>query len=565
MATASETPAHQPALGLWDAVSIILGIIIGAGIYETPPEVFRGVTDAPLAYSLWAICGILVLVGALCYAELATTYPRDGGDYVYLTRAYGSLIGYLFGWTQLAVIQTASIGLMAYVFADYATRLFVLPVSTDPVMLPKLSTLTYACAAIVGITCLNLAGVRAGRPVQNILTLAKIIGLGGIVITALAFPSRDDNTVLGTIIGVDNGIAQVYADEGYGRYDEDQEMENRDYEFVVTPKTRMLIDFKDSVHERPVLLEDFATNKYVVIVHDRNPEQPEAQLIRTRKKGVDLTDLMFVMVLVLLTYGGWNDAAFVAAEVRDPNENIPRALLFGTIGVMAIYLLINWAYVRALGFEACQNSQQIAADVLNLLPGGYGQQIMCVLVMISALGAINGLAFTSARVYATLGADYSLFAWLGRRHPRTDSPIMALVIQMIISIGMVVGVSLLQGHRGGFYLLLQCTAPVFWAFFLLTALSVFVLRVRDPHVERPFKVPAYPILPLLFVATCGYMVYSGVMYAQELGLVGAALVVAGIPFYFLSKRTIHNPVPVAAAESTAPVDDGVSPPAGSNT
>lgn len=571
MATASDNQAHQPQLGLWDAVSIIIGIIIGAGIYETPPGIFRGVTDAALAYSIWAGCGILVLVGALCYAELATTYPRDGGDYVYLTRAYGSLVGFLFGWTQLAVIQTASIGLMAYVFADYANRLYELPLALGPEFdIHQVSAVAYAGAAIIAVTLFNAAGVTLGKGVQNFLTIVKIIGLAGIVITAVVYRHHDDNLVRGTVVGFTPGQVQVLADIGYGRYDEvDEDNENRDYIFDVKDGTRMEVDFKGTVNDRPVRLDDFARNKHVVVVYERDEGHDVATLIRTVKKGVSVQDLMMILVFVLLTYGGWNDAAFVAAEVKDPSYNIPRALIFGTLGVMGIYLLINWAYVRALGFDAAQNSREIAADVLNLIPGGYGEQMMCVLVMISALGAINGLAFTSSRVYATLGADYTLFSWLGRHSPLTGAPVIALLLQMVISVAMVAGVAAVEGHMGGFFTILRCTAPVFWFFFLLTALSLFILRVRDSHLPRPFKVPAFPILPLIFVATCGYMFYSGIMYAMEYGLIGLALVVAGVPFYFLSGRHIPAPVPAVmlepepapAAEPEPAGDDENLPPA----
>ncbi len=554
MATDSEAQAHRPQLGLWDAVSIIVGIIIGAGIYETPPRIFSGVSDPTLAYSIWAMCGILALIGALCYAELATAYPRDGGDYVYLTRSYGPLVGYLFGWTQLAVIQTASIGLMAYIFADYGSRLFVLPLSPDPEAARVFSNLCYAGSAIIGITLLNLAGVRTGKGVQNFLTLVKIVGLAAIVVAAFGFSHRrPDTLMLGTVIDIEPGKLHVYADQGYGRYDEENEAEARDYVFTVDPKTRMQINF----NSKDVKLDDFAKNKHVVVVYEREGSDSVARLIRTIKKGTDVRDLMMVLVFVLLTYGGWNDAAFVAAEVKDPNRNIPQALIIGTLGVMGIYLLINYAYVRALGWEGVQHSDQIAADVLNLLPGGHGEPLMCILVMISALGAIQGLTFTSSRVYSTLGGDYSLFSGLARINPRTDVPTLSLVIQMLISVTMVVGVSpIFEGQSGvellldnlgmsrpestgrsGFDRLLQCTAPVFWAFFLMTALAVINLRIQDRDVPRPFKVPAFPILPLIFIAMCGYMLYSGSLYAGELGFVGWGLVLAGVPLYVLSRRT----------------------------
>jgi len=173
--------AAQPMrarLSLWDTVSVIVGIIIGAAIYEAPPLVFRDAGSPWLGLAVWAIAGLLCLVGALCYAELASTYPRLGGDYVYLTRAYGSEVGFLYGWAQLAVIQTGSIGMMAYVFADYAVKLWSLP--------RELGVL-FALGAVVVLTCLNLMGVLVSKGTQNVLTACKVLGLGGIVIAGLCW------------------------------------------------------------------------------------------------------------------------------------------------------------------------------------------------------------------------------------------------------------------------------------------------------------------------------------------------------------------------------------------
>jgi amino acid transporter len=575
MSSDHAAQGQAPQLGLWDAVSIILGIIIGAGIYETPPGIFQAMPRESMTYIVWAVCGILVFIGALCYAELATTYPRDGGDYVYLSRAYGPLVGYLFGWTQLAVIQTASIGLMAYIFAGYGARLFALPLGTDVETARLLSTLIYACAAIVVITAINLAGIRLGKPVQNFLTLIKVIGLVGIVVVAIGFRHRDDNLMVGRYAGSEEAdFIEVDADPDYVRVEYDP-FENDDivvnkFKYAVNKDTKLLVNFKSETKDRkgqtvPVTLDTFKYHRNVVVVFDKS-DPPVALSIRTAQNDMSLTALMGAMVLVLLTYGGWNDAAFVAAEVRHPSRNIPRALVLGTLGVMGIYLLINWAYVRALGWEHAQNANEIAADVLSLLPGDvgkHGEAIMCVLVMLSALGAMNGLIFTSSHIYATLGADYQLFSWLGQRSPRTGAPVASLFIQMVIALAMVIGVSLLRLsglENSGFFLLTQCTAVVFWSFFLLTALSLFILRIKDRGRPRPFKVPAFPILPLIFVATCGYMIYSSVNFGGWLGLIGGGLVLAGVPLFFLSPRTPHpDPLPEPEDDVESAVAAGLPP------
>src|SRR5262249_33136049 len=265
------------------------------------------------------------------------------------------------------------------------------------------------------------------------------------------------------------------------------------------------------------------------------------------------------MVLIMVAYGGWNDAAFVAAEVRDRDRNLPRALLGGTALIALLYVLVNGAYVFGLGQERVEESSRVAADTLALLPGEvgqYGQIGMSMLVMIAALGAVNGLIYTSSRIYATLGADYSLFAPLGKWSRGLGTPIWSLLLQMLITLGMLVLVGTEQGREllnrvtlglgfrevttwfeGGFFPLLQCSAPIFWLFFLMSGLSLFVLRINEPHVERPFRVPLFPIVPLLFCATCGYMLYSGITFAGQLGLLGAILVLLGIPFFIFSRRS----------------------------
>jgi len=273
------------------------------------------------------------------------------------------------------------------------------------------------------------------------------------------------------------------------------------------------------------------------------------------------------MVLVFLTYGGYNDAAYVAAEVRDGRRNIPRALVYGVLGITALYLLVNAAYLTALGFDGVRRSHAVAADVLAGPLGGGAGAVMCLLVMVSALGAVNGMLFAGARVYTSVGAEYSVFAWVWAGHRGRGVPRGALLSPALISLGLIalvgtdvgrraldvqavwVGLGALTWEgRGGFETLLRCTAPVFWLFFLLSALSLFVLRWRDRHLPRVFAVPFYPVTPLLFCATCGYMLYSSIAYAGQLGLVGAALLAAGLPLYAVSRRLTPR---TAAAEASA--------------
>lgn len=571
----SPSGEHQPEakLGLVDAISIIVGIIIGATIYETPPEIFFKARTPWVALALWAVAGLLAFVGALCYAELATAYPRSGGDYNYLTRAYGPLVGYLFGWAQLAVVQTASIGMMAYVFADYLVRynreaqLWQL----DALQVGDFSfppTFLYATGAVVAITFLNMLGVVLGKLAQNLLTFAKIVGLLGIVVAGFFFanspqaPEKQKEVVHGTVVSTSE--KQLVVREAQSE---------KERTFVVSAETRVTIDNEDMSEEKDEKTGKTQRKKNTVTRLEKDQgvkvftekgavESTAALQIRT-VHAIEFGALASAMVLIFLAYGGYNDAAFVAAEVRNRRRNLPLTLLIGVVLVTLIYLLVNGAYLYGLGFDHAENASTIAADVLKLLPdkyGAYGEQAMCILVMVSALGAVNGLIFTSSRIYSTLGSDYSLFAPLGQWNRTFGTPIAALLLQLLICLGMIFTVSTTQGRQAinevfvwlglqpvgfwgssGFFPLLRCSAPIFWLFFLMTGMALFVLRLNDRDTERPFRVPLYPLVPLLFCATCGYMLWSGINFAKELGLVGAGLVLLGVPFYVFSRRSVPEP------------------------
>lgn len=459
----SRHDGTQPHLSLWDTASIIVGIVIGAGIYETAPLIFSNVSGPWMALAVWAIGGVLSLIGALCYAELATTYPRSGGDYTYLSRAYGSWAGFLFGWAQLAVLMTGSIGMMAYIFADYAVQVW----NFGP-----LATFVYASLAVLVLSAINIAGLVFGKTAQNILTCAKVVGLSSIFLVGLLWAGSDKGEVRGLSSAATSG------------------------------------------------------------------------------------SLGLAMVFVLYTYGGWNDAALVSAEVENRRRNIPRALILGTAIIAIIYLLINAAYLMVLGFDGARQSNAIAADVLARPFGTSGAKIISLLVMVSALGAVNGMIYTGSRIYSTVGEDFGLFRWLARWHPALRTPIRSLLIQMLITLLLIALVGTNQGRsllnamvqglglgtlswrgHGGFETLLQCTSPVFWLLFLMSAVAVIVLRYKDRHVERPFTVPLFPVLPLIFCATCAYMLYRSADYAGKLIIVGIIPLAIGVLLYILAARS----------------------------
>jgi amino acid transporter len=421
-ANAGATPAApRRQLSLLDSTSIIVGIIIGASIYESAPSIAASVPNAIWLLGLWLFGGVLSLVGALCYAELATAYPTEGGDYVYLTRAYGRKIGFLFGWAQFWIVRPGSVGTVAYVFARYANQLWHLGEGTGPLIV-------YAVGSIVVLTGINLLGLQPGKWTQNILTIAKFAGLAAVV-------------VAGFLVGSAGSSA------------------------------------------------------------------PAAGPPRT----LSLDGLSFAMIMIFFAYSGWNEMAYVGAEVRRPEKNILRALLLGTVAVAILYVLVNLAFVLSLGFEGLRNTKAVAAEVLRRTPvGTAGGRCISLLICITALGGINGMIFTGSRIYYAMGTEHRLYAWLGQWSARRDAPIRSLLIQAAVTVALAVGFGLTPN---GFESSVKFTAPVFWSFFFLVGLGLFVLRSREPGQSRPYRVPLYPFTPALFCLSSLFMVYSSLTYA----------------------------------------------------
>lgn len=433
-----QTSAIKPTLTLIDAIAITVGIVIGAGIFETPALVAQNAGSGMQVTLLWALGGAISLIGALCFAELSTAYPHPGGNYFYLIRAFGRPLGFLFVWARMIVLQPGSIVLLAFVFGDYATQ--ILP-------LGPLSASLYAIAAIAFFTWLNLLGIHQGKWTQNLLTTAEVSGL-----------------LLVTIIG-----------------------------FLWTTSAA--------------------------------PAAPPAAAPAASNIGL-------AMVFVLLSYGGWNEAAYISSELQNLRRNMLRSLLWSIGIISVVYLLINLAYLRGLGISGMAESNAVAADLMRRALGEPGVWFISALVCIASLGSINATILTGARTNYALGQDFSLFSSLAQWQTRGGTPRQALLIQAAISLALVLLGSL---GRNGFETMVAYTAPAFWFFFLMTGISLFILRSKDSGTPRPFRVPFYPITPILFCLACGYLLYSSLTYATSLKyiglgtLTGVIAVLAGIP------------------------------------
>ncbi|HLA13251.1 MAG TPA: amino acid permease [Pyrinomonadaceae bacterium] len=428
-----------PTLSVKDAVSIIVGIVVGAGIFRTPSLVAGNVTSEASALMLWVAGGAISLVGALCYSELTSTYPHTGGDYHYLTRSYGKSVSFMFVWSRITVIQTGSVAILAFAFGDYASQVF---------RLGEFSPSIYAAFVVVSLTSLNIMGVRHGTRTQNLLTAVEVFSLL-LLIGAGIFLAQ-------------SGVAPT--------------------------------------------------------------DPPETTQGSSSAIGLAL-------VFVLLTYGGWNEAAYISAEMKG-RRDVARALLIGIGVITGLYLLVNWAYIRGLGLSGVAGSDAVAADLMRKATGEGGALFVSLLVAISALTSANATMFTGARTNYALGRDFQLFRFLGRWQRAGNTPTNSLLVQGAIALALV---AIGTATRNGFATMVEYTAPVFWLFFFMVGLSLILLRIKDSETRRSFSVPLYPLTPILFCASCLYMLQASLAYTGIGALLGVAVLLTGVPVLFLAR------------------------------
>lgn len=473
---------QQPrrVLTLLDAVCLIVGTIIGAGIFETTPQIAAQAGGIYWLIALWLLGGLLALIGAVCFAELTTANQNAvGGDYVYLKKATGRPLAFLFAWAAFWVIRPGNIAAMAMIFARYFDE--IVPIPGDSVVPHPL--LVYAFLAVVLLSAANLIGMHQGKWVQNFLTISKVSGILIIVGLAFLFPAE----------------------------------------------------------------ASFA--------------QPSTPLTGG--------SILLAMVLIMFTFGGWNDISFVAAEIKSPQKNLFRSLVIGTLGVTAIYVLINLAFCVGLGYEAMASSQAVAADVVketlgtNSLIGLESSRFVSALVCISCLGAINGIILTSPRIYFAAGQDYPQLGILGRWDRKRDLPWPATMAQVAVTVGLLLVCYICTNEKtDAFFVILITTAPVFWLFLGITALTVIILRFRPasrsstsghPSPATPentdtpvFRVPLFPLPPLILAVACFAMVYTSVEFLilnkfwLAAGLIGTIMLI-GIGLAVVLKPQVETP------------------------
>ena len=439
----NEVAAPRETLSLADSLVIVVGMIVGIGVFATPSMIAQFAGSSFNYLALWLLGGMLTLIGALCYAELATAFPHAGGEYHFLSRAYGRGSALMFAWARCTVIQTGAIALVAFVYGDYAQGI---------VPLGPYGPAIHAGIIILIFTSINIAGTMQGKTAQQIFTAMDILAILMLV-------------AAGLVVVVSGG-----------------------------PKLAA-----------PSTLGGGGSNM-----------------------------LGLAMVFVLLTYGGWNEAAYLSAELRDGKRNMVRVLVVSIVTVTVFYFLAAWAYLYVLGFEGLQKSNAIAADVMRAAFGPSGAALIALFVCGSAISTLNATIFTGARVYYALGRDLPGLKFFGVWSARGENPANAFLLQGAIALALV---GLGAFSRNGFKTMVEYTSPVFWLFMTMVAGSIFVFRRRDPRRTLSYRVPFYPLTPMIFTATCIYMLYSSLAYTGIGALYGAGVLLMGTPLLLLNKGT----------------------------
>jgi amino acid transporter len=400
------------------AVALIVGIVIGAGIFKTPALVAGISGDAGWALTIWVAGALISMAGALCYAELCTAYPHAGGDYHFLRRAFGRDLAFLYAWARATIINTGSIALLAFVFGDYFSTL---------VPLGAHSSAIWALVIMVALTMLNMAGIHASSRMQMVLITLEVAGLLAVVLAGLWFGDAAAPASLSWFEKVPSAGAWGLA-----------------------------------------------------------------------------------LVFVLLTFGGWNEAAYVSAELIGGPRSMVRVIVFSMLVLTAIYLLVNLALLWGLGQAVLSGSKTAASSLVGMAFGTWAEKALGLSVAIAALTSINATIIVGARTNFALGRDWVSLQALGQWQTQNGAPRKALWAQAVIAIALV----LLGMQEGdGFSTMVEFTAPVFWGFLFLVGIGVMWLRQTDPQADRPFKVPLYPLLPLVFCAACAWLTYSSISYA----------------------------------------------------
>lgn len=415
---------------------LVMGGIIGSGIFMNPALVAQLVSSTWLILGVWTAGGLVALAAGFIWAELAARRPQVGGQYAYLREAFHPLIAFLYGWALLLVIQTGGMAAVAITFARYFVELTKISAGES----------TIAIIALAALTVINCAGVRAGSAVQSFLMVLKILAILALIFCGL---------------------------------------------FIAGPAA------PDTISQSPA--------------------------------GFGLTAVGAAMVPVLFAYGGWQTATFLAGEIKEPRQNLPRALIVGVLGVVILYLAVNVVCILVLGTSGLAATKTPASDVMRNALGPIGARLIAVGIAVSTFGFLSQGMLTAPRVYFAMAEDGLFFKAVGKLSASTRVPIIAIALQGLLAIAIALW--------GRYEQILNYVVSVDFIFFGATALCVFMFRRRDgENGEGIIRVPGHPITTLLFVFICWLVVINTIYKFPKNSLIGIALVLAGVPAFFIWRR-----------------------------
>jgi|TARA_B100001094_G_C18126827_1_gene769976 APA family basic amino acid/polyamine antiporter len=430
----AEQSNLKRVLSLTDATMINVGGILGSGIFMVPATVALYTLSSSLFFLVWIIGGVVSLFGALSVAELGAAMPKAGGQYVFLNKAYGPLWGFLYGWTAVAVINTASIAAVAMAFSEYLGFFFVL----NPFEVKSI-----AIVSILILTIINIVDVKSGARFQNLFTYTKISAISIVIFLGLSLDG-----------GSSNNLFPFLSDSSFSS--------------LIGP-------------------------------------------------------LGLAMVAVLWTFDGWIFVTYVAGEVKDPGKNIPLSIILCMVIVVSIYLTLNYVLVYVLGFDKMIGSELVMSDAALVFLGNKGAAIITVIILISLIGANNGFVLTSARINYAMAKDGLFFKQAAIIHKKFKSPANALLMQCVWSSVLTL--------TGTFNQLITYIIFASWIFYAMSAGAVIVLRKKLPDLKRPYQIPLYPWIPIIFILFAVFLTINTILEAPRDAAIGSVLILAGLPFY----------------------------------
>ncbi|MGD0732343.1 MAG: amino acid permease [Terracidiphilus sp.] len=496
-------------LGLFSSTALVIGSMIGSGIFIVDADIARGTDSPALFLGAWVVTGVLTLIAALSYGELAAMMPKAGGQYVYLRESLGPLWGFLYGWTLFAVIQTGTIAAVCVAFGKFLGVFFptistthwlwhiahVPALRVGPMVLGNMeigvntANLTAIFVAVL-LAAVNCFGVRLGALIQNIFTTAKALSLAALIL--LAFTVGRNLTAWNANFGP--GWSQFWKNSGWG-----------------------------SLHPVQVGVGGPIVMANLLVI------------------------VAVVQVGSLFSSDAWNNITFTAGEVKNPRRNIPLSLALGTGFVLSVYCLVSLSYLLVLPMHGDANGatvmargiqhateDRVATAVLEQVFHSGGALLMAGAILISTFGCVNGMTLAGARVYYAMSNDGLFFKTVGKLHPRYNTPVAGLLVQAAWTVVLCVS--------GSYSQLLDYIIFAALAFYVLTIVGLFVLRFKRPNAERPYKAFGYPVLPGLYILMASWICVVLLRYKPQYTWPGLVLVLLGIPVYLFWSMRLKHPV-----------------------